>query len=660
MRVVRDGATLQARAPVARSLGVSRSRHSASLLFVVVMGVGLSASLLRPTANETSPSQRDGAGELSSSPARGVTVIAPSERTASVRSATSTTDDPERPGSLGGRPPANGSLVPLQGRISASDPSVGSVDVRLRFHRDDGAGAPLVFLVRGPGPFSIDVPPGTYFTDAYVLDRGISCGFWFNHVTLGPESMDELEDLFLYRAGLFAGTVRDQDGRPIEGARVSFGDPVREGPPDVAVTDSEGRFEITTLGCRTLILGAATFHPEVYPEVEVVAGRTTRFDMVLRARATLRGTVRRADGRAVPSARVDVEQDGRGYVCGATDASGVIRFTGAELAAGPAVVRVHDDATGVNGDHRVEILPGDATVLDLVVEEGLSVQGRLLSTRGEPLPGRVVWAVQRREFAEHESIAGRATTDPDGRYELRNLAEGDYRIRVKPPEGTYLPLTYGPSVSVTASRVTGLVATAADLVIPEPGTIDVTVCPPTGEDLGAGYVVLSLVPAATGTRGAEFASRGLRAGLDVRWSQVPPGSYRLSALSEDRKLGATRLLTVSEGAQVRDLSLEMRPLQAFVRGQLVDARGAPLARVHLRVRALESRLDLHAATDETGAFAIGPVPDGTFILEHGRLRAVRQAARKGVPVQRLPEPVQFTIRDQRDHHQVVVMPTDDE
>ncbi len=109
-------------------------------------------------------------------------------------------------------------------------------------------------------------------------------------------------DFTLDGVGVIEGVVRDRDGAPVEGARVSGGTMwggAAGSVPAEAVTGADGRYvlpglEVGVASVRARRPGVATGDTRT---VTVRAGRRSAADFVLVATGTLEGEVRTADGR---------------------------------------------------------------------------------------------------------------------------------------------------------------------------------------------------------------------------------------------------------------------------------------------------------------------------------------------------------------------------
>ncbi len=252
-------------------------------------------------------------------------------------------------------------------------------------------------------------------------------------------------------ASSFAVVVKDEEGRPIEGATVVAG----------IVEDEAGR-DVTL--ARTGGDGSARFDREPKPEVWVVAFKEGHsfasrnlFDptgvvptpLTLPRPRSLSGTVADGEGRPVGGAEVRVEA-ARGA------AKPIFYFAPAfgSLVRGTPIERAFVARSDPRGSFRLESLPDEAEVSLVTSAEGKATTRTASRTLRPPAPGgadaptrivilpearvagRVVSAVPGVGVAGRpvtlqgvfegasSTLAGKATTDAEGRFEIRGLGAG--------------------------------------------------------------------------------------------------------------------------------------------------------------------------------------------------------------------------------------------
>lgn len=240
------------------------------------------------------------------------------------------------------------------------------------------------------------------------------------------------------RGGGLAGTVCDAAGTPIAWARILVGDewpvpldttsqptarPMRPRGVD-ATSDRDGTFTIDCLpvGLHEVQVWAPGFAP-LRGGVEITAGGTATATFVLTPGAAVAGTVRRADGTPVPGALVHWQQDhefAEAHARTATDGS----YRLADLPAGTTLLCAEHD--GVATEERVQLAPGVTTTWDPVLAAAAPIAGRIVDARGRPRPGCTITA----HAADNQQL-GNATSDADGRFELRGVGTAPVTLCVE-------------------------------------------------------------------------------------------------------------------------------------------------------------------------------------------------------------------------------------
>lgn len=146
--------------------------------------------------------------------------------------------------------------------------------------------------------------------------------------------------------------------------------------------------------------------------------------------AVLRNGNRHATAGGIPGARVSLQGEGVEHVV-ITDDQG--RFPFPDLA--PGLYRIEASREGFvpdrAGPDNILIQRNQCTQQELSMWPDGRISGRLRDDTGEPVPGVVVEAYRLDEQGDPESSAmRRATSTPDGRFELDCLPTGDYLIGV--------------------------------------------------------------------------------------------------------------------------------------------------------------------------------------------------------------------------------------
>ncbi len=281
----------------------------------------------------------------------------------------------------------------------------------------------------------------------------------------------------------FAGRVVDEAGRSIGGARLvddrfSIGsEAIGDFMTPAWMTDDEGRFafETSVQGILTVKVSAEGFASRTIGDLAALAAEGGGEAVIVLGRAeTLAGRVLDPDGRPVSDA-VLVALEGltelspaeldRVEMPGAprarTDGEGRYAFT--DLGRGEYVLRASHPKY-LSTSRRIEVLAG-SNLVDVVLEPGLRLAGRVVTETGEPLLGAFVLLRPARQGELRET-----TTGSEGNFEFAGLGAGSYLVTARKegfaeggprevdlgdPPASVVEIRLGPGGSI-AGRVLGL------------------------------------------------------------------------------------------------------------------------------------------------------------------------------------------------------------
>jgi hypothetical protein len=267
----------------------------------------------------------------------------------------------------------------------------------------------------------------------------------------GQEPIPETYTVALERGVPIGGTVRDEQGRPVAGARVHLqigaipprGGSERYPGPDsevaAAVTDEEGRWRSEALPASAGAGGRlelVTTHPDhVGLKQTVTAGdlRALAVAGVMKAGRSLSGTVRGPTGRPVAGATVVIQsRSDRTHIQRVqSDRDGQFRtgpFINPSWSEFTMVVRAEGFALAM----QLLLVPEEVPSQDIRLSTRKPLHGRVVDAQGRPIPGAIVKAATEFGFA---GLDWGAETDADGRFVwFEAPATGGYMLDVlKPP-----------------------------------------------------------------------------------------------------------------------------------------------------------------------------------------------------------------------------------
>jgi len=245
-----------------------------------------------------------------------------------------------------------------------------------------------------------------------------------------PAGRDGYRYVVVRREGILQGLVHSSaDGRPVVGAAVSLRSRTAGTIPQETFTDRHGAFQFSgiSVGSYFVAVNRRGFVP--------AASETLRFDLPGQWREIMvpmavggdvQGSLRSRAGVPAPGRLVTAtlagQPDGASGRTARSDQQG--RFHFADLPAAEHMLRVEQGA-GV----LVTIRPGETTEAILELMSDGVLRGRVLS-QGRGLPGCVV---------ELTSMAGKSiqsdTSDGDGEFTLRTLAQGPMTLSASSPAG---------------------------------------------------------------------------------------------------------------------------------------------------------------------------------------------------------------------------------
>lgn len=363
-------------------------------------------------------------------------------------------------------------------------------------------------------------------------------------------------------AASVTGTVTASDGRPVAGAVVRVSpDPApgtsdhtsgssdtsagTSGGPTVGGTDEDGRFAIDGLASGRVRVSASASGYAAAREVEVDLGsaeepRAAEVEIVLERGAALAGQVASVAGRPLPGAAVAARAtapDRR--VDAVADDLGRYRLEG--LAPGDWLV-VASHPGHRRRVERVTVGP-EGGALDLTLDAGAEVSGRVVDGQGEPVAGARLELRRSRDELDLPSPPLETLSDAAGSFRFGGVEDGAHELRAERPGLATVALP--EPVEVRGAPVGGLLVRLESggavrgrlLGVPQEELARVEVAA-----VGSGRLVRGEV---------DFAGR-------YRLRDLAPGEWLVSATAGDggRRAGGR---VVVESGDVVELDLELVP-----------------------------------------------------------------------------------------------------
>ena len=449
------------------------------------------------------------------------------------------------------------------------------------------------------------VTPGEYSIVARQGGRAPA----FGRVVVEPETEASVS-LVLSGGGFVIGRVVDEQGRPLRGqVRVEEVDALglSASMSDLVATESkdDGTFALGPLPIGGLGIAASSpRHATRRIHARVGApGRTADLgDVTLEAGLRIEGRVRDREGRGLPDATLTARSEapgGRPPVEAKVDAEGAFVLAGLE--AGPHRV------TAVAPGHARTTMRAEAggEPLEIALEAGGAVAGRVVDARGRPAPDGSVSA-KPRDRSPFDERSHEAKAEPaDGSFRLDGLAPGAYDLEARASG-------HAPALRANVGIVAGRTTEVGILTLSQGGVVRGSVVDGEGQGIPGASVYVETDPGQlTSNLTSETDSSGA---FEIRG--VPSGHVLARALHPSYTPGGVPEVHVD-------------PARDPVPVRIVLGRGA---RVEGRVRHRDGRpfavgRVIVASSDPGAAYGWPePIPlddSGAFVAEHvlpGRAR----------------------------------------
>ena len=415
-------------------------------------------------------------------------------------------------------------------------------------------------------------------------------------------------DVELIPGSTITGIVRDDAGAPLAGAEVravplANRAQARWGPRATVETDAEGQFTIDTLGDQDYTV-RARLDGWLEAEEDATPDAGVPVELALERGPQVRGRIVDQAGAPLPRAQVEVPQGWRGAKTVSLDADGRFEFYSSDDDG--FILRVRGRGYS---EASVDVPEEGGDLGEIVLEEGVRIEGFVTTPDGEPLVGARV-------------LASREDTTQTQRWRVarRNLtafsdAEGRFSIEVDAPNALYTVSASVPQLlgsEPVEVALAGVAFTDLHLVVRWGASLTGQVTGPTNVPVDGAVVELR---AQDGRRTRRQASVRTSGGGEYVLAGLEAGTYQIR-VSAARHSGI-RVSEIALGAdESRRIDLRLGAEQRLV-GVVFDERGTPIDLARIVV------------SEEGAARRTGKSdPNGEFVIDRlgrGKLRVTVEA-----------------------------------
>jgi len=430
-------------------------------------------------------------------------------------------------------------------------------------------------------------------------------------------------DLVLEPAGLIAGTVVDEAGRPVESftvsaqsARPERGSIIRGPGPREPVTAADGRFQLDRVAAGTWVLTveAPDLAPVTVSDIKVTARATSDVGQVrLNRGGTLRGSVVDSDDKPIPAAQVTARGGGNERIfygdrlVTSTDIEGTFDLKGVPSGTVQAEATHPQYAKGGVSGIDVDPAKGPAQTR-IVLSRGGRIEGWARKRDRSAIPGAQVQLLP----AERGGMMGMPPLAPvqaDGSFLIEHAAPGRYRLMLMTGSAGRLSNSQTRDLEVHEGETVTVDFTSREILVTGRVTRGGSPLPNVKLDLAGQMVMVMMfsgqapsVPARTG--GPQRMTAVTREDGSYEMIASEPGSLRISVESLDGKTHYASRPVELPDAETYVLDLDLPSGQ--VAGVVLDKdTGAPIGEANVSAR---PQGGLAGAGTRSG-------PDGRFTLD---------------------------------------------
>lgn len=548
----------------------------------------------------------------------------------------------------------------LTGVVTSAEDNrpVAGVTIDVSYPYVSGIKAPPTVTTAEDGRYRtlVDVGQGENFVIVAKHAQFAEARLWLNYNDSGNGSMQQNVKLSTGTGGL-TGRILGKDGSTVAGATVSYGSMFPGQTPPSTTSDAEGRFELPATawaqaGAQLQVLAYSSSEGvgSVWAQLpQKNEARAKPVDVRLSGGGSLDGTVKDGAGVGVAGAAVSIAMDwdamqrqaqaqgGRGVdwmalnalqdpkvsgrLTAVTDEQG--RFAIAGVPAAMYQLSALWGALQATHPEAVEVAARGTAHVDLVLGEGLTIEGVVLDGEDRPVPGATIYAQAAQQRAGMVQTWPNARSQSDGRFELRNVGASQ----------TYV--VYGSAAGYGNDQAQNVAAGTRDVTLhlKAMGWIEGQVSLD-GEPLAGTFTIAAARKSegrggsddeegeSSNWRGGRWGGGGrsqLFSAADGRFvlRGVAGGNYALSASTPD---GLVVLepptVTVVDGRGAGPVRLALLR-GAVLKGDVEGVDGKPLANAWIWVYPIKAEEGRNAPsgssrTDEKGAFFVRGLGSGAY------------------------------------------------
>ncbi|RJS73907.1 PKD domain-containing protein, partial [Methanophagales archaeon] len=443
-------------------------------------------------------------------------------------------------------------------------------------------------LTNSTGYYSIKgLPNNTYVVTAYP-PYGANLVTNSTTVTV-TQGQTTFYNFILKEGGTITGKVTYENGTGISDVEVEA-----RGPGyGWTYTNATGDYTISGLETGTYTVTAYPLYGSNLVSntttAIVTAGETTVVNLILHPPATITGRITDENGTGIYNAYVDIWGPSRGSTY--TNTSGYYTITGLEEGFYHVYAYPPSGTNLISNSTDVFVKAGQTTTVNLILEEGGILTGRVTDTNGT--------SIYNARVSASGPSWGSDYTDSSGYYEIVGLQTGTYRIETHGQTGTNL-------VNVTCAKVTQKETTTLNVMLHEGGMIKGRVTDEYGAGMSNAYVRTSgpIYVSANTDYAGYYTIEGL---INGTYIVTVEGSYGSGLFSNP--VGAD----INEGETI-EINFTLRT-GGVITGRVTDENGLPIAYVDVEAFPTRGYGSYEwAYTDYDGYYTIAGLQSGEYVV----------------------------------------------